>query len=153
MGYFQVRYNSRVVIYDRRGSIRLASAQVILGGDLWLKDLPSKFWCRIGRWILFFNGPTPASFCLFLFSFSNTNFTENCRRQGDSNFDCWSRRWARWPPPRLLRGKFCFSKAKYLRERHQDYCQWILSRIKTIKQGTYCGGGGRSRFSLVILLR
>ena len=25
MGYFQVRYNSRVVIYDRRGFIRLAT--------------------------------------------------------------------------------------------------------------------------------
>ena len=28
MGYFQVRYNSRVVIYDRRGFIRLATDQV-----------------------------------------------------------------------------------------------------------------------------
>ena len=29
MGYFQVRYDSRVVIYDRRGFIRLATVQFI----------------------------------------------------------------------------------------------------------------------------
>ena len=28
MGYFQVRYNSRVVIYDRRGFIRLATGLI-----------------------------------------------------------------------------------------------------------------------------
>ena len=29
MGYFQVRYDSRVVIYDRRGFIRLANGIII----------------------------------------------------------------------------------------------------------------------------
>ena len=29
MGYFQVRYDSRVVIYDRRGFIRLATGVLI----------------------------------------------------------------------------------------------------------------------------
>ena len=39
MGYFQVRYNCRVVIYDRRGFIRLATGKggspglVVMGGD------------------------------------------------------------------------------------------------------------------------
>ena len=42
------------------------------------------------------NGPTPAYLCLFLF-FSNTNFTENWRRQRDSNSDCLSRRQGNWP--------------------------------------------------------
>ena len=36
MGYFQVRYNSRVVKYDRRGFIRLATGlpayQIIMSG-------------------------------------------------------------------------------------------------------------------------
>ena len=30
MGYFQVRYNSRVVNYDRRGFIRLATVVVLV---------------------------------------------------------------------------------------------------------------------------
>ena len=33
MGYFPVRYNSRVVIYDRRGFIRLATGLVVKEGD------------------------------------------------------------------------------------------------------------------------
>ena len=33
MGYFQVRYNSRVVNYDRRGFIRLATGQVVKVGE------------------------------------------------------------------------------------------------------------------------
>ena len=33
MGYFQVRYNSRVIIYDCRGFIRLATGLVVMGGD------------------------------------------------------------------------------------------------------------------------
>ena len=32
MGYFQVRYDSRVVIYDRRGFIILATGLVVMGG-------------------------------------------------------------------------------------------------------------------------
>ena len=32
MGYFQVRYDSRVVNYERRGFIRLATGIVIMGG-------------------------------------------------------------------------------------------------------------------------
>ena len=46
--------------------------------------------------ILFFlkNGPTPASFCLFLF-FSITILQKNCRPQRDSNSDRQSRRRAR----------------------------------------------------------
>ena len=31
MGYFQVRYDSRVVNYDRRGFIRLATGVVVKG--------------------------------------------------------------------------------------------------------------------------
>ena len=40
MGYFPVRYDSRVVIYDRRGFIRLATDHVVdvkktfIGGNL-----------------------------------------------------------------------------------------------------------------------
>ena len=33
MGYFPVRYDSRVVNYDRRGFIRLATGLVVKGGD------------------------------------------------------------------------------------------------------------------------
>ena len=33
MGYFQVRYNSRVVIYEHRGFIRLATGLVVTGDD------------------------------------------------------------------------------------------------------------------------
>ena len=33
MGYFQVRYDSRVVIYDCRAFIRLATGLVAMGGD------------------------------------------------------------------------------------------------------------------------
>ena len=33
MGYFQVRYDSRVVIYNHRGFIRLATGLVVMGGD------------------------------------------------------------------------------------------------------------------------
>ena len=33
MGYFQVRYNSRVVNYDRRGFIRLATGLVVMVDD------------------------------------------------------------------------------------------------------------------------
>ena len=51
--------------------------------------------CRIG--MLFLNGPTPDSFCLFSF-FSNTNFTYiSCRLKRDSNLDRQSRMRARWP--------------------------------------------------------
>ena len=39
---------------------------------------------------VFLNGPTPASFCLFLDIFK-FNFTENCRLQQDSNADRQSR--------------------------------------------------------------
>ena len=34
MGYFQVRYDSRVVIYDRRGFIRLATVYQAVGKRL-----------------------------------------------------------------------------------------------------------------------
>ena len=34
MGYFQVRYDSRVVIYERKMFIRLATGRVVIGGDL-----------------------------------------------------------------------------------------------------------------------
>ena len=33
MGYFPVRYDSRVVNYDHRGFIRLATGLVVMGGD------------------------------------------------------------------------------------------------------------------------
>ena len=33
MGYFPVRYDSRVINYDRRGFIRLATGVVVMGGD------------------------------------------------------------------------------------------------------------------------
>ena len=33
MGYFPVRYDSRVVNYDRRGFIRFATGLVVMGGD------------------------------------------------------------------------------------------------------------------------
>ena len=33
MGYFKVRYDSRVVNYDRRGFVRLATGLVVIGGD------------------------------------------------------------------------------------------------------------------------
>ena len=33
MGYFPVRYDSRVVNYDRRGFIRLATGLVVMGDD------------------------------------------------------------------------------------------------------------------------
>ena len=33
MGYFQVRYDTRVVNYDHRGFIRLATGLVVMGGD------------------------------------------------------------------------------------------------------------------------
>ena len=33
MGYFQVRYDSRVVIYERKMFIRLATGLVVMGGD------------------------------------------------------------------------------------------------------------------------
>ena len=32
MGYFQVRYNSRVVIYERKMFIKLATGLVVMGG-------------------------------------------------------------------------------------------------------------------------
>ena len=34
MGYFSVRYDSRVVIYERKMFIRLATGLVVNGGDL-----------------------------------------------------------------------------------------------------------------------
>ena len=33
MGYFQVIYDCRVINYDRRGFIRLATDLVVVGGD------------------------------------------------------------------------------------------------------------------------
>ena len=33
LGYFQVRYNSRVVIYERKMFIRLATGLVVMGVD------------------------------------------------------------------------------------------------------------------------
>ena len=39
MGYFQVRYNSRVVIYDRRGFIRLATGDSVSKPLVWLVNL------------------------------------------------------------------------------------------------------------------
>ena len=38
MGYFQVRYDSRGVNYDRRGFIRLATGLVVMGDDSCFKD-------------------------------------------------------------------------------------------------------------------
>ena len=35
MGYFQVRYNSRVVNYDRRGFIRLTTEQLKIAIAKW----------------------------------------------------------------------------------------------------------------------
>ena len=40
MGYFQVRYDSRVVIYNRRGFIRLATGKRI--NDISRSHLPSE---------------------------------------------------------------------------------------------------------------
>ena len=34
MGYFPVRYNSRVIIYERKMLIKLATGLVVMGGDL-----------------------------------------------------------------------------------------------------------------------
>ena len=33
MGYFPVRYDSRVIIYERKMFIRLATGLVVMGGD------------------------------------------------------------------------------------------------------------------------
>ena len=41
MGYFPVRYDSRVVNYDRRGFIRLATGLVVLGETLVLMVVDS----------------------------------------------------------------------------------------------------------------
>ena len=48
MGYFQVRYHSRVVIYDRRAFIRLVTGLLKMGNELgYLKveKLNVKFHC------------------------------------------------------------------------------------------------------------
>ena len=45
----------------------------------------------------FYNGPTPASFCLFLILFNDKFDRKNCRLLRDSNLDRRSRRRARWP--------------------------------------------------------
>ena len=37
MGYFPVRYDSRVVNYDRRGFIKLATGLVVMGDDSYLR--------------------------------------------------------------------------------------------------------------------
>ena len=42
MGYFQVRYDSRVVNYDRRDFIRLATDVGIKRGAIYFKKIPQK---------------------------------------------------------------------------------------------------------------
>ena len=42
MGYFQVRYDSRVVNYERKLFIRLATGLVVMGGDSCAKGLEFK---------------------------------------------------------------------------------------------------------------
>ena len=44
MGYFQVRYDSRVVIYDRKIFIRLATGLVVMGGDSCSKGCEFESW-------------------------------------------------------------------------------------------------------------
>ena len=41
MGYFKVRYDSRVINYNRRGFIRLATGLVVKGEDLTTEVLSS----------------------------------------------------------------------------------------------------------------
>ena len=47
MGCFQVRYDSRVVNYDIRGFIRLATGLVVIGGDSCSKSREYESWHRI----------------------------------------------------------------------------------------------------------
>ena len=47
MGYFPVMYNSRVVIYNRRGFIRFATGVVVMGGDSCSKGREFKSWHHI----------------------------------------------------------------------------------------------------------
>ena len=71
MGYFQVRYDSRVIIYNRRGFIRLATdhhfcspTRDLISFYLFLFYLPFTFSFSLSS---FSKWPKPASFCLFLF--------------------------------------------------------------------------------------
>ena len=62
MGYFQVRYDSRVIIYDRRGFIRLATGGLIFLDLFDFVLLMSSF----QKW------PIPDLFFLYLFVLLNS---------------------------------------------------------------------------------
>ena len=47
MGYFPVRYDSRVVIYEHKMFIRLATGLVVIGGDLCSKGHGFESWHHI----------------------------------------------------------------------------------------------------------
>ena len=53
MGYFQVRYDSRVVIYERKMVIRLATAKLFLYSCLQISDLGIKSLLSVGRKLSF----------------------------------------------------------------------------------------------------
>ena len=72
MGYFPVRYDPRVVIYERKMFIRLATAVQWYFTKRWAFSA-LKLGCLVSRYCIihiFYNyGPIPASFCIFsLFS-------------------------------------------------------------------------------------